>query len=150
MSEQTESSGGFSIDESSDFGARAAGHLREDPVVWLTTVSPSGVPSPNLVWFLWDGASTVRVFSMPSAARIKHLGNHSQLSLNFAGDGQGGDIVVLSGRAAVDEGAPSVADDEAYVAKYRPHIARLGLTPEQFGLRYSVSVVIELTRLRGH
>jgi PPOX class probable F420-dependent enzyme len=150
MSEQTESSGGFSIDESSDFGARAAGHLREDPVVWLTTVSPSGVPSPNLVWFLWDGASTVRVFSMPSAARIKHLGNHSQLSLNFAGDGQGGDMVILSGVATVDPDAPRADAIPEYIAKYGQRITAINMTAESFAEGYSVPIVITLNRLRGH
>ena len=42
----------LTLDEGSEFGARAARHLREDPVLWLTTVAPSGAPSPNPVWFL--------------------------------------------------------------------------------------------------
>jgi hypothetical protein len=37
----------FSIVETSDFGARAARHLRPDPVVWLTTVGASGTPAPT-------------------------------------------------------------------------------------------------------
>jgi PPOX class probable F420-dependent enzyme len=140
----------FSIDESSDFGARAAKHLREDPVLWLTTVSPSGVPSPNLVWFLWDGANTVRVYSMPSAARIRHLANHPRLSLNFAGDGRGGDMVVLSGVAAVDLDAPSADAIPEYVAKYEQRITGINKTPKSFAEAYSVPIAITLNRLRGH
>jgi hypothetical protein len=34
------------IDEGTEFGARVARHLREDPVVWLTTVTPAGAPLP--------------------------------------------------------------------------------------------------------
>jgi hypothetical protein len=50
------------------------------------------------------------------------------VSLNFAGDGAGGDIVVLSGTAVPQPDAPpadGVAND---VAKYREAIPRIGLT----------------------
>jgi hypothetical protein len=42
------------IDESTQFSARVARHLREATVVWLTTVTPSGAPLPRSVGFLWD------------------------------------------------------------------------------------------------
>jgi hypothetical protein len=34
------------IDESSEFGERAARHLHEEAIVWLPTVTPSGAPLP--------------------------------------------------------------------------------------------------------
>ena len=37
-----------------------------------------------------------------------------------------------------------------YVAKYREHIARIGMTPETFAQAYEVPVRIQLTRVRGH
>jgi hypothetical protein len=40
------------IDEGTEFGARAARHLRDDRIVWLTTVIPAGVPLPSPMWFL--------------------------------------------------------------------------------------------------
>ena len=46
------------IDESTEFGARVARRLREETVVWLTTVTPSGAPLPRPVGFLWDGGDT--------------------------------------------------------------------------------------------
>jgi hypothetical protein len=40
MSEQPgPTAGQLNLDESTAFGARAAQHLRADPVVWLTTVT---------------------------------------------------------------------------------------------------------------
>jgi PPOX class probable F420-dependent enzyme len=136
------------IDESTDRGARAARHLREDIVVWLTSVTPAGAPLPAPVWFLWDGAETVTVHSMPGA-RTRNLDANPRVSLNFAGNGRGGDIVVLSGRAAVDPGAPGADADEPYLAKYAAHIERIGHTPASFAERYSETVRIRLTRLRG-
>jgi PPOX class probable F420-dependent enzyme len=138
------------IDLSTDFGARVATHLRDDVVVWLTTVSATGAPLPTPVWFLWDGAESLRIQSLPTAKRVEHIAANSHVALNFAGDGRGGDIVVLSGRASVDDAAPSVDRVEPYVAKYATQMERIGVTPEQFGARYAVALRVALTRLRGH
>jgi len=144
---------GFSIDESTDFGARAARHLREDVVLWLTTVSPSGAPSPNPVWFTWDGAATVELYSLPDAARVRHLRANPRVTLHFDGDGQGGDIVVLAGTAEVrpTTGAVPPADAvPAYLAKYAARIPNLGLTPAAFAEQYATPITVTLTRLRGY
>jgi PPOX class probable F420-dependent enzyme len=140
----------LTIAESTEFGARAAKHLREDLVVWLTTVSPSGVPTPNPVWFIWDGAATVRLFSMPSSARIRHLQNNPRVSLNFACNDQGDDIVVLIGTAAVDPKAPAADAVPEFVAMYAERLPAINLTPSGFAERYAVPITITLNRLRGY
>ena len=137
------------IDESTAFGARVAAHLREEIVVWLTTVTPTGRPLPMPVWFLWEGGESVLMFSQ-EGARVRNVEANPNVSLNFAGDGRGGDIVVLSGRATADRDAPPADQAGAYIQKYAAHIERIGLTPESFAARYSVPVRIELTKLRGH
>jgi PPOX class probable F420-dependent enzyme len=137
------------IDLSSDFGARAARHLREETVVWLTTVTPKGAPLPSPVWFLWDGEESVLMYSMPSA-RIANLKDNPRVTLNFGGDGRGGDIVVFSGTATVDREQTSADANQAYLHKYSEGMARLGSTPEAFAQRYSDPVRITLTKVRGH
>src|SRR5436190_13284396 len=112
---------GAVIDESTEFGARVARHLREEIVVWLTTVSPAGAPMPRPVWFLWDDAESVTMYSM-RGARVRNLQSDPRVSLNFAGDGHGGDIVVLSGTATIDQDAPSADRADAYLAKYADRI----------------------------
>jgi PPOX class probable F420-dependent enzyme len=136
------------IDESTEFGARVARHLDEDHVVWLTTVTPSGAPLPSPVWFWWDGEATVRVFSLPDTGRVRAIRNNPKVALNFAGNGQGGDIVVLSGEATVGE--DSAATHPEYAQKYASGFERLGLTAESFAAKYSTPLVIKLTRVRGH
>jgi PPOX class probable F420-dependent enzyme len=136
------------IDESTEPGARAARHLREEVVVWLTTVSPAGAPMPRPVWFLWDGAESVSVYSLPGA-RVRNLESNPRVSLNFRGTEQGGDIVVLSGTAAIDPAAPPADRADAYLAKYREHIARIGMTPESFAERYRVPLRVSIERVRG-
>jgi len=150
MRSMTTAPGPFAVDESSDFGARAARRLRSEIVVWLTTVAPSGTPVPNPVWYLWDGADQVLVHSVPDSARARHLADHPQVSLHVDGDGRGGDIVALSGLARPRPDAPPADADEAYLAKYADQIARIGHTPRSFAERYSLPVAITLTRLRGH
>jgi PPOX class probable F420-dependent enzyme len=137
------------IDESTDFGARVTAHLRDEVVVWMTTVSPRGSPLPMPVWFHWDGAETVVMFSQ-EGARVRNVEANPRVSLNFGGDGRGGDIVVLAGRATADRDAPSADRVDAYLEKYAHHIERIGVTPVEFGQRYSVPIRIELTALRGH
>jgi PPOX class probable F420-dependent enzyme len=124
-----------------------ATRLREEIVVWMTTISPKSGPLPMPVWFLWDGADEVLMFSQ-DGARVRNLGTEPRVSLNFDGDGRGGDIVVLSGRAVVDHDAPPADRVGAYLEKYDEHITRIGLTPEQFGAKYSNPIRIELTKLR--
>jgi PPOX class probable F420-dependent enzyme len=137
------------IDESTEFGARVARHLREEIVVWLTTVTPTGAPLPSPVWFVWDGDVAVQMFSRPGA-RVRNVEANPRVTLNFGGDGRGGDIVVLAGRAAVERDAPGADGVPAYLDKYAAHITRIGLTPETFAARYSVPVRIALTGVRGH
>jgi len=136
------------IDESTEFGARVARHLREEKVVWLTTVTPSGAPLPRPVGFVWDGGVNVTVYSQPGA-RIRNIAPNPRVTLNFGGDGKGGDIVVLSGRAEVDRSGPSAANDPAYVAKYESELERVGMTPESFAQRFSVPVRIQISAVHG-
>jgi len=137
------------IDESTELGARAARRLREEIVVWMTTVTPAGSPVPRPVWFVWDGADTVVMHSQPKL-RIRNLDANPRVTLNFDGDGDGGDIVVLSGTAEVDRDLPAANDSPDYLAKYDDHIARLGMSPEAFAREYSVPVRIRLTKLQGY
>jgi PPOX class probable F420-dependent enzyme len=137
------------VDEHSEFGARVGAHLRDEVVVWMTTVSPAGSPLPSPVWFLWDGAESVVVYSLPGA-RIRNIEANPRVSLNFGGNGSGGDIVVLAGRAAVDPGLPGAHGDHAYLEKYAAQITRIGMTPESFAAKYNVPVRIALSGVRGH
>jgi PPOX class probable F420-dependent enzyme len=137
------------IDENTEFGARVPRRLREEIVVWMTTVTPAGSPLPRPVWFLWDGAESVLVYSQPGA-RVRNIEANPRATLNFDGDGEGGDIVVLSGTAVIDSNAPPADQTPEYLSKYDEHIGRIGMTPATFAQRYSVPVRVRFTRLDGH
>jgi PPOX class probable F420-dependent enzyme len=137
------------IDRSTPFGARVHDRLRHDRLAWLTTVGSDGTPRPAPVWFLWD-AGTILVYSKPSSLKLKHLERNPRVALNLDGDGRGGDIVVITGSAAVDPAAPPSDQLAAYVEKYHAGILRNGMTHETFAHTYSVPIRITPDRLTGH
>lgn len=134
---------------STPFGERVTRRLRDDHLIWLTTVGADGTPQPNPVWFLWDG-ETMLIYSLPDAARIAHLERNSRVSLNFDGNGQGGDIIVITGEARISPEDPPGDQNAAYVDKYRDFITRGFQTPANFAAQYSLPIRITLSKVRGH
>ena len=116
-------------------------HLVNDSIAWLTTVTPTGRPAPRPVWFIWDG-TTVVVYSQPGGAKLKHIAANDHVSLNFNCTPDGGDVVVLSGRAEVIQGAPLPSEFPGMLDKYRPRIEAMGNTPEWYD---SYSTAIRIT-----
>ena len=135
-------------DPQTPFGERVARHLSDDLVVWLTTTGSDGTPQPNLVWFLWDG-ETFLVYNLAGAARLDHLARNPRISLNFAGNGRGGDIVVFTGVATFAPDEPAADQNPAYLAKYQARIAASFGTPANFAARYPTAIRITPSKLRG-
>jgi len=137
------------IDTSSEFGQRVERRLRDEQVIWLTTVDGQGMPQPSPVWFLWDG-STIVIYSQANAPKIRNIESNGHVALHLDSDGDGGDIVVLTGDAAVEREGPLVTDVPAYVDKYRDGIVGLGMTPEQMAQAYRARIRVTPAKLRGH
>ena len=137
------------VDTSSEFGQRAERRLRAEKIAWLTTVSPSGTPQPVPVWFLWDGADSVLIYSRPETPKLRAIAANPRVSLNLDGNGQGGDIVVATGDASISDDPPA-HEVPAYVEKYAPLIERNRWTPESFAVDYSVPIRVHVRRVRGH
>jgi PPOX class probable F420-dependent enzyme len=137
------------LDESSEFGTRAARRLRENTHAWLTTVDAAGTPQPIPVWFLWDGNRSVLVYSLPETAKLRNLERNPRVSLNLDGNGRGGDIVVCLGTMAISDDPPADELPE-FVEKYAPDINRHGWTPASFARDYPVALRMTIDRVRGH
>ncbi len=90
------------------------------------------------------------VFSRPDTAKLRHIAERPQVALHLDGDGLGGDIVVFTGQAAIDPAALPADQLPAYVAKYQPGFARIGMTAAEFAASYSVAVRVTPLKLRGH
>jgi PPOX class probable F420-dependent enzyme len=137
------------LDESTEFGQRAARRLREERIAWLTTVSPRGMPQPVPVWFLWDGDASVLLYSQPDTPKLRNIAENPRISLHLDGNGRGGDIVICVGKARVSDD-PSADQVEEYLEKYAEPIERNRWTPESFAADYSVPMRIDVSRIRGH
>jgi len=136
-------------DPTKPYGERVQRRLREDIVVWLTTVGADGSPQPNPVWFLWDGES-ILTYNRADAWRLVHVRTRPRVALNFDGDGRGGDIVVITGRAELTRGeVPPPHEVPAYLAKYRARMSRVSGSPEAFSRRYPVPLRVWPLRVRG-
>jgi len=137
------------IDTSTDFGARAARHLEDGRVVWLSTVGPDGTPQPSPVWFLWDG-DTVLIYSQPSTPKLRNIEQHPRVSLNFNCTPSGTDVVILTGDAWLDANSEPASAVPAYIDKYTAGFQDIGMTPDAFAAAYSVAIRVRPTSLRGH
>jgi PPOX class probable F420-dependent enzyme len=100
------------------------------------------------VGFLWGGGDLVSVYSQPGA-RVRNIAANPRVTLNFDGDGRGGDVVVLSGTAQVDPSGPAADACPAWLEKYGAQIAGFGMTPAAYATRFSVPIRIRLTRVDG-
>jgi len=137
------------LDLTTEFGQRVARRLAEERIIWLTTVSPDGIPHPRPVWFLWTDDAFL-IYSQPGTFKLGHIEANPNVALNLDGDGQGGNIVVFTGQARLDPTAPPAHQVPEYVAKYRPGFQRIGLTAEAFAAAYAVAIRVTPTHLRGH
>ena len=137
------------IDLTTEFGQRVARRLAEERLIWLTTVSPNGVPHPRPVWFLWDG-ETFLIYSKPGTFKLAHIAANPNVALNLDGDGLGGNIIVFTGLAQLDPDAPPADQMPAYAKKYQPGFERINLTAAAYAAAYSVALRVTPNHLRGH
>lgn len=127
---------------------RADHRLDEEPIIWLTTVRPSGQPQTSAVWFLRHGDEFL-IYSLPDTARVTNIAANPRVALNLDGNGRGGDIVTMEGIARIDRDAPPAHEIPAYVAKYRSYMERNGWTPEVFAAKYPVAIKVTAQRGRA-
>lgn len=132
------------IDVGTTAGALADRQLREEQIIWLTTVRADGQPQSVPVWFLWDGA-TLLVYSQPEKQKIPNIRQNPRVALNFNSDPSANHLTRFQGRAEIADDAPPAHQVPEFVEKYRAAIARIGMTPESFARAYSAPIRIRPT-----
>jgi PPOX class probable F420-dependent enzyme len=133
------------LDTATDAGSRADRRLREEGIIWLTTVRSDGQPQSVPVWFLWDG-ETFLICSQPDRQKLKNIGKNPRVGLNLNSNARGGDVVRVEGTAEILEDFPPATEIGEYVEKYRESIARIGFEPDRFARAYSVALRVTPTR----
>jgi PPOX class probable F420-dependent enzyme len=135
-------------DPGTDLGQRVRTRPREEQVIWFTTAGGDGTPQPNPVWFLWEDTSAL-VYNRPDAHRLTHIRSRPQVCLHLDGNGRGGDILVMTGRAQVLQAHPLPHQMPGYLDKYRQSMVAVSGSPEAFSSAYPVPVRVEVARVRG-
>ena len=134
------------IDLTTELGGRATKRLKEEYIIWLTTVSQDRTPQPNPVWFYWDGKELI-IYSKSAAHKLKNITRNPKVSVNFHTNDDGGDVIILTGNASIDWKPKE--HNVRYLEKYRELIPEIGLTTKSFAESYSVLIKVSPTQLRG-
>jgi len=94
------------IDLTTDFGRAVKRLLKNEYVIWLTTVDSSLTPQPRPVWFIWENDSFL-IFSQPKARKVSHINTNPKVALHFNTDETGDQhVVVFTGEATMDANCP--------------------------------------------
>jgi len=131
-----------------ELGQRTLQRIQTEQVICLTSVSPSGIPQPCPVWFVWDGTRFV-IYSIAKAKKLTHIAHKLHVALHFNTNELGKDIQVILGIAQIDPTLPTAKNNSAYSAKYQTGILGLGMNEDQYAAPFRVAIRITPTRLRG-
>jgi len=134
------------LDLKTDFGSRVNKRLLEDAVIWFTTVSPNGTPTPNPVWFLWDGEIII-IYSQPNSYRIRNIKQNPKVALNLQGaDPLGNNVIIINGEATLYPDCKNLYP--GYLDKYIHHVSALETTVDEMAAAYSVEIRIKPVKIR--
>jgi PPOX class probable F420-dependent enzyme len=130
--------------------ARIQRFLAEEPIVWLSTVRPTGGPHLVPIWFWWDGEALL-VFSKPDAQKVRNLRANPSVMLALGDAEDDFDVGLLEAWAevtGVGGGDPAPLPAQ-FLAKYRERIVGLGITPAEFAATYSATIRLTPSRALG-
>jgi len=123
--------------------------LREDPVVWLSSVQPDGRPHLVPVWFHWDGERIV-AFSKPHARKVDNLRGQPSVMLAVGTPGPDFEVELIEATAELPEESAASLIPAGFGAKYRELLRRAGLTVQRYAEVYSQPIVLRPTRFLGY
>ena len=129
-------------DQKKPNNAHVEQRLREEPIVWFTTVRPDGRPHTVPVWFLWDG-ETFLIFSQPGNLKIRNLQRNPHITLALDGTKQGGDVVTVEGEAELLSEPSRNILVPAFGEKYASMIKTMGVDTEGLVEDYSQPIRIK-------
>lgn len=133
------------LDLNSKLRVQVDKRLKEEVIIWFTTVTPRGAPVTNPVWFHWDGDDIV-VYSQPGSHRVHNLQLNPQVSLNLQGvDGLGSNVLIIQGEARLKPGNKVIP--ASYWDKYRKFMTTMN--EEQMIAEYSVEIRVKPIKIRA-
>ncbi|MFC6019817.1 nitroreductase/quinone reductase family protein [Plantactinospora solaniradicis] len=138
-------------------GIRAEQRLRDQSVIWLTTVDSDGQPQTSPVGYVWDGAKFL-IISKPGIAKVRNLRDNPRvaLHLDLDGDAEEFSVLTIEGVARLDPAPPgepaplSEGEISAYLEKHQESMRWAGVTPEETFADFSTVIRVTPTRARSY
>jgi PPOX class probable F420-dependent enzyme len=122
--------------------------LRDDLIIWLTTVSPAGRPHSVPVWFWWDGES-VLIYSEPETRKVRDLRGDPAVTLVLETRDEGEEVIFFEGDAELTAEPTTALMPPEFGAKYAHLFQRTGSTPEQMAAQYSQPIRITGAKVKA-
>jgi PPOX class probable F420-dependent enzyme len=136
------------FDLTTRFGRHVNRRLRQDKIIWLTTIDSHDTPQPRPVWFHWNGKA-ILIFSEKDTAKLRHIARNPRVALNFNTDDDGGDVSVIVGNAKILGDSPASNRIKTYLRKYSKGIKSLDMTAAEFRGAYTVPILVTPDSMRG-
>jgi PPOX class probable F420-dependent enzyme len=128
-----------------DPAARIDRLLREEPVVWLSTVREDGRPHLVPVWFSWDGERLV-VASKPDAVKVRNVRANPQVMVALGEAEDDFDVGLIEAEAVLPDSPSAALLGDAHFEKYAHRLAEVGLSRDEYLATYAQPIVIGPTR----
>ena len=129
-------------DQTKPNNAHVDQRLREEPMIWFTSVRADGRPHTVPVWFVWDG-ETFLIFSQPGNVKLRNVQRNPHITLALDGTKQGTDVVIVEGEAEILSEPRNML---VYGEKYASLIKAVGADPERMVADFSQQIRIKPTK----
>lgn len=126
-----------------DTARRVVPMLDAEPVVWLSTVRPDGVPHLVPTWFWWDGEALL-VFSKPDAVKVRNLRANPRLMVALGNAADDFAVGLIEAVAYVDDRPAAVPD--AFFEKYAQALPSGALDRATYRATYTQTIRVVPTR----
>ena len=134
------------IDLATPKGRRIDGRLREDIIVWLTTVRPDGRPHTVPVWFWWDGEA-VTIFGQPGTTKVRNLQTNPRVTLALETRDEGEEVIIIEGTAELLNQSSDLVMSPGFAAKYAHLFPRIDSSPERMAAVYRQPIRVSPDKL---
>jgi PPOX class probable F420-dependent enzyme len=128
--------------------ARVARFLETEEVIWLSTVTPEGLPRLVPIWFSWDGRS-VLIVSKPGAGKVDNIRASERVMLALGDAEEDFDIALIEGRAELPDLPPEEFLPPSHFRKYARDLESIGLSREEYLATYCQPIRVVPIRFLG-
>ena len=132
------------LDVTKEKDAHIDQRLRDNIIIWLSSVRANGSPHTAAVWFLWHEGH-ILIFSQDNQ-KMRNLRQNPRVSLALDDTKGGDDVVTIEGTAELVNDPAITPTLPAYAEKYAGKLKEMGWTAEHMSKSYNQAIRITPTR----